>query len=96
VSGGVDRQNGKAFLLPWGLSRDAVRDDLRAQLKKRGIPFDEITLQTIGDGRYQVNAGMGPLSDAGGSPVVLTVSRGTLVRDASGRLTYMHLPGESP
>lgn len=82
VTGGVVDVNDSTIVLPWGLPETYVRDQLRwgweRQAKAAGlgsVPFESISLQTIGDGVYAVTAGTGPVRGKDGQPMLLRVPR---------------------
>jgi len=68
--------------MPWGMSEERFVEQLVTQwprvLKQHGLPeniaLDSVGLDTVGDGRYAVTSGTGPLRDKNGNPVVITVS----------------------
>jgi hypothetical protein len=81
VSGGVLDVNGRNVVLPWGMDRDTFTEKIRAAwpgvLRAYGlpasVPFDIVGLDTIGDGRYAVTAGDGPLYGKDGRLVIVEV-----------------------
>lgn len=82
VTGGVVSVNGSNIVLPWGTDETTARRqldgnwrELRKQPEFASIPFNAVQLSTIGNGKYSVWAGTGPLRDKRGQPIVLTVDR---------------------
>jgi hypothetical protein len=82
VTGGVVEVNESTIVLPWGQGERYVIDSLRqsweAQRTGAGlpsVPFEQIGLQTVGDGVYAVTAGTGPVRGADGQPMLLRVQR---------------------
>lgn len=81
VSGGVLDVNGRNVVLPWGMDRDTFTEKLRTAwpgvLRAYRLPasvrLDRVGLDTIGDGRYAVTEGDGPLYAADGRLVVVEV-----------------------
>jgi hypothetical protein len=81
VSGGILDVNGRNVVLPWGMDRDTFTEKLRtawpgvlrAYRLPASVPLDRVGLDTVGDGRYAVTAGDGPLYAADGRLVVVEV-----------------------
>lgn len=82
VTGGVADVNGSKIVLPWGVSENYVRNELRQNWQEAAaaigigmVPFEAVDLRTVGDGVYAVMAGTGPLRDKNGRQVFLRVRR---------------------
>lgn len=91
VTGGVVDVNDSRVVLPWGLPETYVIDQLRAGWGKarasvglESVSFEQVGLQTIGDGAYAVTAGTGPIKGPDGLPLVLRIPRsaGGLIPEA--------------
>lgn len=83
VTGGVVDVNDTQIVLPWGMDEDVALNALRAQWDSvRGaaglgsVPFEQIGLQTVGDGLFAVTGGTGPVRGKDGQPLMLRVARG--------------------
>lgn len=83
VTGGVVDVNDSPIVLPWGVNEGDTLGQLRRGWEEQsaaagltGVPFESISLQTVGDGLYAVTAGVGPVRGRDGKPMVLRVKRG--------------------
>jgi len=86
ATGGIDKYNGKAIVLPWGQDYGQFRDGLNMRLQDvwaSGRMADGMTmsklrdmpLEMAGDGRYVLKAGDGILVDKNNQPVFLDFNR---------------------
>lgn len=83
VTGGVIELGNSRILLPYGADEGATLDALDREWARAreaaGLPesidLSRVSLQTVADGVYAVNAGTGPLRDKAGRPVRLRVTR---------------------
>lgn len=82
VTGGVAEVNDSQVVMPWGMNESFVRDQMRRSWEAQrdgaglaGVPFEQVQLQTVGDGVYAVIAGTGPVRGKDGAPLYLRVPR---------------------
>jgi hypothetical protein len=86
ATGGIDKYNGKAIVLPWGQDYGQFRDGLNMRLQDvwaSGRMADGMTmsklrdmpLEMAGDGRYVLKAGDGILVDKNNQPVFIDFNR---------------------
>jgi len=82
ATGGIDKYNGKAIVLPWGQDYSQFRDGLNLRLQataasgrlQEGMNISKLRdmpLEMAGDGRYVLKAGDGILVDKNNQPVFL-------------------------
>ncbi len=86
ATGGIDKYNGKAIVLPWGQDYGQFRDGLNLRLQDvwasgrmaEGMTMSKLRdmpLEMAGDGRYVLKAGDGILVDKNNQPVFLDFNR---------------------
>lgn len=86
ATGGIDKYNGKAIVLPWGQDYSLFRDGLNMRLQDvwasgrldEGMTMSklrDLPLEMAGDGRYVLKAGDGILVDKNSQPVFLDFNR---------------------
>lgn len=93
ATGGIEKWNGKAIVMPWGMASGAFKDNLYRRIddvvdsgrladgmgasKLRDMP-----LESIGDGRYLFRAGDGLLVDKNKRPVIIDFSQSAAFRSS--------------
>lgn len=86
ATGGIDKYNGKAIVLPWGQDYGQFRDGLNMRLQDvwasgrmaEGMTMSKLRdmpLEMAGDGRYVLKAGDGILVDKNNQPVFIDFNR---------------------
>lgn len=85
ATGGIQKYNGRAVVLPYGLDSGDFKDKVSARLDllaKSGAidasftkgKLADLPLENVGDGRYVMRAGDGVLVDKTGKPVVIDLN----------------------
>lgn len=86
ATGGIDKYNGKAIVLPWGQEYGQFRDGLNIRLQDiwasgrldEGMTMSKLRdmpLEMAGDGRYVLKAGDGILVDKNNQPVFIDFNK---------------------
>lgn len=86
ATGGIDKYNGKAIVLPWGQDYGQFRDGLNLRIQDvltsgrlaegmTASKLRDMPLEMAGDGRYVFKAGDGVLVDKVGQPVFVDFNR---------------------
>ncbi len=94
ATGGIERWNGKAIVMPWGMDRGNFKDNLYRRIDDvvdsgrlaQGMDASKLRdmpLESIGDGRYLFRAGDGLLVDKNKKPIIIDFNQSAAFR-ASG------------
>lgn len=96
ATGGIEKYNGKATVLPYGYEYGQFKDGLTQRIDQvvaQGGLGDTVTrsklldmpLESVGDGRYVLKAGDGVLVNKDRQPVIIDFNQGTPFETSGGR-----------
>lgn len=101
-TGGIEKWNGKATVLPYGYGMDQFKDGLQRRIeiltesgrldpKTKREKLWDLPLEVVGDGRYIFKAGDGLIVDKNNQPVIIDFNVGLPFRTSGG-----NVPAPSP
>lgn len=84
ASGGVTTIGGRDVLLPWGMTESEFKMSLADKWQSyklgmaqyKGVDYDDVVWNVVGNGKYVPMAGTGPLRNVRGEPIVIDVNKG--------------------
>lgn len=102
ATGGIDKYNGKAIVLPWGQDYGQFRDGLNLRINDvltsgrlaegmTASKLRDMPLEMAGDGRYVFKAGDGILVDKNNQPVFMDFNREPMIPAANAAPTDAEL-----